>query len=82
MQSLNPPISDIIHTGEDFKAALARHNVIQSLSGVGHCYDNARMESFFTIISCFLSYLNIPLCDSLRTCPIVFPVYRLNTLHK
>ena len=38
------------YTSEDFKAALARHNIIQSLSGIHHCYDNARMESFFATL--------------------------------
>ena len=31
------------YTSEDFKAVLARHNVIQSLNAVGHFYDNARI---------------------------------------
>lgn len=53
----------ILHSGrssqynsEDFKAALARHNIIQSLSGIGHCYDNARMESFFATLKKELLY--------------------------
>lgn len=33
----------IQYTSEDFKAVLARHNVIQSLNAVGHFYDNARI---------------------------------------
>ncbi len=44
------------YTSEDFKAALARHNVIQSLSGVGHCFDNARIESFFATLKKELLY--------------------------
>ena len=44
------------YTSEDFKSALACHNVSQSLSGVGHCYDNARMESFFATLKKELLY--------------------------
>lgn len=33
-----------------FRAALARHGAIQSMSGTGRCYDNARMESFFATL--------------------------------
>lgn len=35
------------YTSETFREELNRSGMIQSLSGVGHCYDNARMESFF-----------------------------------
>lgn len=35
------------YTGDAFRSALAEAGVIQSLSGVHHCFDNARMESFF-----------------------------------
>lgn len=38
------------YTSEDFRAALAKQDVSQSLSGVDHCYDNARMESFFATL--------------------------------
>ena len=34
------------YTSEAFKAALKSCGITQSLSGVGHCFDNARMESF------------------------------------
>ena len=37
-------------TSAAFRAALARHDAIQSISGTGHCYDNARMESFFATL--------------------------------
>ncbi len=33
-----------------FRAALAKHGAIQSMSGTGRCYDNARMESFFATL--------------------------------
>jgi transposase InsO family protein len=29
---------------------LALHGGIQRMSGTGHCYDNARMESFFATL--------------------------------
>lgn len=33
-----------------FRAALKRRNALQSMSSVGRCYDNARMESFFATL--------------------------------
>jgi putative transposase len=33
-----------------FRKALKKHGAIQSMSGVGRCYDNARMESFFATL--------------------------------
>lgn len=44
------------YAGEDFRAALAKQNVSQSLSGVDHCCDNARMESFFATLKKELLY--------------------------
>ena len=38
------------YTSEAFKKALADSGMIQSLSGTGHCFDNARMESFFATL--------------------------------
>ena len=38
------------YTSEAFKEALAESGMIQSLSGTGHCFDNARMESFFATL--------------------------------
>ncbi len=35
------------YTSEAFKNRLAELGITHSLSGVAHCYDNARMESFF-----------------------------------
>lgn len=37
-------------TSQPFRAALARHKLVQSMSGTGRCYDNARMESFFATL--------------------------------
>jgi Transposase and inactivated derivatives len=37
-------------TSHDFRESLARHGAIQSMSGTGRCYDNARMESFFATL--------------------------------
>ncbi len=38
------------YTSEAFKEALKEAGLIQSLSGAGHCFDNARMESFFATL--------------------------------
>ena len=38
------------YTSEAFKLALKEAGLIQSLSGTGHCFDNARMESFFATL--------------------------------
>ena len=35
------------YTSLAFRSELSRCGMIQSLSGTGHCFDNARMESFF-----------------------------------
>lgn len=37
-------------TSGKFRAALAKYGTIQSMSGPGRCYDNARMESFFATL--------------------------------
>ena len=38
------------YTSEAFRNALRDAGLIQSLSGTGHCFDNARMESFFATL--------------------------------
>ena len=38
------------YTSAAFRAELARCGLTQSLSGAGHCFDNARMESFFATL--------------------------------
>lgn len=38
------------YTIEAFKNALQKAGLIQSLSGTGHCFDNARMERFFATL--------------------------------
>jgi len=38
------------YTSEAFKEALGKVGMVQSLSGTGHCFDNARMESFFATL--------------------------------
>ena len=38
------------YTSADFRASLAEYGAIQSMSGTGRCYDNARMESFFATL--------------------------------
>lgn len=37
-------------TSGDFRAALERRGAVQSMSSVGRCFDNARMESFFATL--------------------------------
>lgn len=37
-------------TSNIFRGKLRQHGAIQSMSGVGRCYDNARMESFFATL--------------------------------
>ena len=44
------------YTSNEFRALLASNNIKQSLSGVDHCYDNARMESFFATLKKELLY--------------------------
>lgn len=58
-----PLINAILHsdrgsqyTSDAFKEELLKHKMIQSLSGVNHCYDNARMESFFATLKKELLY--------------------------
>ena len=38
------------YTSAKFRDELKKHGIVQSLSGTGHCYDNARMESFFATL--------------------------------
>lgn len=38
------------YTSEAFRETLKEADMIQSLSGTGHCFDNARMESFFATL--------------------------------
>lgn len=37
-------------TSHAFRTCLAKRDAIQSMSGTGRCYDNARMESFFATL--------------------------------
>ena len=43
-------------TSDGFRVILAANNLQQSLSGINHCYDNARMESFFATLKKELLY--------------------------
>lgn len=38
------------YTSHAFRESLARYGAVQSMSGTGRCYDNARMESFFATL--------------------------------
>lgn len=44
------------YTSEAFREALSNAGVLQSLSGVNHCYDNSRMENFFATLKKELLY--------------------------
>lgn len=44
------------YTSESFRETLSKAGVQQSLSGVNHCYDNSRMESFFATLKKELLY--------------------------
>ena len=44
------------YTSDAFKSELESMHIRQSLSGVNHCYDNARMESFFATLKKELLY--------------------------
>ena len=37
-------------TSSAFRKVLAQYGAVQSMSGTGRCYDNARMESFFATL--------------------------------
>jgi transposase InsO family protein len=38
------------YTSADYQALLVQNNMLASMSGVGNCYDNAPMESFFSLL--------------------------------
>jgi transposase InsO family protein len=44
------------YTSEAYQALLAKHHMLTSLSGVGCCYDNAPMESFWGTLKTELVY--------------------------
>lgn len=44
------------YTSEGFRGLLKTLDIQQSMSGVNHCYDNARMESFFATLKKELLY--------------------------
>ena len=44
------------YTSSGFRETLEKMGIRQSLSGVAHCYDNARMESFFATLKKELLY--------------------------
>ena len=44
------------YTSSGFRETLEKMGLTQSLSGVAHCYDNARMESFFATLKKELLY--------------------------
>ena len=38
------------YTSGDYQTLLGQHKMLASMSGVGNCYDNAPMESFFSLL--------------------------------
>ena len=58
LRNLYPDLTGVVlhsdrgsqYTSEAFRKELADCGIIQSLSGTGHCFDNARMESFFATL--------------------------------
>jgi putative transposase len=38
------------YTSANYQALLGRHKIVASMSSVGNCYDNAPMESFFSLL--------------------------------
>ena len=46
----------IQYASKDFRRLLDKHNVVQSMSGKGNCYDNAVAESFFKTLKTELVY--------------------------
>lgn len=58
LKKLYPNLNNVIlhsdrgsqYTSEAFRNELKANGMIQSLSGTGHCFDNARMESFFATL--------------------------------
>ena len=44
------------YTSEEYQALLAKHRMLVSFSGVGCCYDNAPMESFWGTLKTELVY--------------------------
>lgn len=58
VQRRTPHTNDLLHhsdrgsqyTSGDYQRLLANHGIQVSMSGVGNCYDNAPMESFFAIL--------------------------------
>ena len=46
-QALRRPIDPAQYACKDYRAILARHGIVQSMSREGDCWDNAPMESLF-----------------------------------
>ena len=44
------------YTGRAFQRMLAQHHITVSMSGTGHCYDNAAMESFFHTLKMSIAF--------------------------
>lgn len=65
MRSSKPSKTTIFHSDQgieyassEFRKALGRNRLIQSMSRKGHCWDNAHMESFFHSLKTEMVYFN------------------------
>ena len=47
MEALRRPLESAQYASGPYRATLARHGIVQSMSRKGDCLDNAPMESFF-----------------------------------
>ena len=48
----------VLYQARQFRKLLSQHNIEQSMSRSGNCYDNAVMESFFATLKCEFVYIN------------------------
>jgi transposase InsO family protein len=55
---LRPPLEFAQYTSEAHEKLLAAHDVLQSVTRPGNCYDNAVAESFFSTLKHDLVYRN------------------------
>ena len=76
-------------TSDGFRVILAANNLQQSLSGIDHCYDNARMESFFATLKKEKIYLiNTKAMDMEEVKKVIleyivyYNIYRITTTNK
>ena len=74
------------YTSDDFREELKKNHLHQSLSGAGHCYDYARMKSFFATLKKALLYriptYRMKMADVKTViCRYVFGYYNQSRIH-